>query len=63
MKGVLGIVHRRPHERIGALVHQARVRTEDEHDRPGRIGTTYEFIDVGAFQGDHCKSLGLCLAE
>ena len=54
LKRILRIVNRFSHERFHALAHQARVRAEDEHDRPIRAGK--EGLDFGDFQGDHAIS-------
>src|SRR5262249_4165061 len=51
LKRILRIVNRFPYERFRALVHQARVRAENEHDRPIRPGK--EVLDLGGFQRDH----------
>src|SRR5262245_6263041 len=60
LKRILRIVNRVSHERFRALAHQARVRAEDEHDRPIRSGK--EVLDLEAFQRDHeiSRSLASC---
>src|SRR5262249_13589813 len=45
------IFNRCPYERFRALANQARVRAEDEHDRPVRPGK--EGLDLGDFQRNH----------
>ncbi len=53
LKGVLGVVDGDANQRLSALVYEARIRSEHEHDRPRRIRPRQELVDVAGFQRDH----------
>src|SRR5262249_371685 len=51
LKWILRIVNRFAPEPLRAVAHQARVRAENEHDRP--IRPREEALDLGGFQRNH----------
>ena len=44
---IVHVIDRRLDQRVDALADQAGVGTEDQHDRPRRIGPGEEGLDVG----------------
>ena len=52
-KGIVGVVDRGRHQRVGALAHEAGVGAIEQDDRAARIGPGEEGVDFFSAKRDH----------